>query len=80
METQRELPKKYKKEFSHSYTLGPFPTFELLLCRPESAEAVYFEESFTERGKLSEEMCIRDRCCRLCSAGRWGSRAGKWRL
>ena len=54
METQRELPKKYKKEFSHSYTLGPFPTFELLLCRPESAEAVYFEESFTERGKLSE--------------------------
>ena len=34
METQRELPKKYKKEFSHSYTLGPFPTFELELGEP----------------------------------------------
>lgn len=52
METQRELPKKYKKEFSHSYALGPFPTFELLLCRPECTEIVYYEERFTERKKL----------------------------
>ena len=56
METNRELPKKYKKEFSHSYTLGPFPTFELLLHRPGQARAVYFDESFREKEKL-QELC-----------------------
>ena len=54
MEPNRELPKKYKKEFSHSYTLGPFPTFELLLHRPERARAVYYDESFREKEKLLE--------------------------
>ncbi len=53
MEPQRELPKKYKKEFSHSYALGPFPTFELLLHRPEQARAVYYSESFRDREKLT---------------------------
>lgn len=47
-----ELPKKYKKEFPHSYALGPFPTFELLKTRPEQARAVYCAESFREREKL----------------------------
>lgn len=53
MEPQRELPKKYKKEFSHSYALGPFPTFELLLHRPEQARAVYYSEGFRDREKLT---------------------------
>lgn len=53
MEPQRELPKKYKKEFDHSYTLGPFPTFELLESRPGQARAVYFDESFREKEKLT---------------------------
>lgn len=49
---QRELPKKYKKDFPHSYTLGPFPTFELLLHQPQHARAVYYREDFREQGKL----------------------------
>lgn len=53
VEPQRELPKKYKKEFSHSYALGPFPTFELLRHRPEQARAVYCDESFRDREKLA---------------------------
>lgn len=53
MEPQRELPKKYKREFGHSYALGPFPTFELLQHRPEQVRAVYYDESFREREKLS---------------------------
>lgn len=48
-----ELPKKYKKEFSHSYTLGPFPTFELLQNQPQAARAVYYSEKFHEKEKLS---------------------------
>ncbi len=53
MEPQRELPKKYKKEFDHSYTLGPFPTFELLRHRPEQVRAVYMDERFRDGEKLS---------------------------
>lgn len=49
---QRELPKKYKKDFEHSYTLGPFPTFELLRHRPDQARAVYYADSFNEKEKL----------------------------
>lgn len=49
---QRELPKKYKKEFAHSYALGPFPTFELLAHRPGQARAVYYREDFREGDKL----------------------------
>lgn len=48
-----ELPKKYRKEFPHSYAPGPFPTFELLNCRPEAARAVYCREDFNQRDKLS---------------------------
>lgn len=48
-----ELPKKYKKDFPHSYALGPFPTFELLNHRPDRARAVYYRDTFTERDKLT---------------------------
>ena len=47
-----ELPKKYKKDFSHSYALGPFPTFELLRRRPEQALAGYFRADFHDQEKL----------------------------
>lgn len=50
---QFKLPAKYKKEFDHSYALGPFPTFELLQSRPEEARAVYYSDSFREKEKLS---------------------------
>lgn len=49
-----ELPKKYKRESARSYALGPFPTFELLRCRPEAARAVYYREDFTQRDKLAK--------------------------
>ena len=49
----RELPRKYKKEFEHSYALGPFPTFELLRHRPELARAVYVSPDFREQEKLA---------------------------
>ena len=52
MTPDRELPKKYNKEFSHAYTLGPFPTFELLRHRPEQARAVYMREDFRDAEKL----------------------------
>ena len=47
-----ELPKKYKKDFPHSYTLGHFPTFELLKCQHYKAQAVYYREDFTQQDKL----------------------------
>ncbi len=44
--------KKYKKEFPYSYTLGPFPTFELLSSHPKEVLGVYYSEEFREREKL----------------------------
>lgn len=48
-----ELPSKYKKSSPLSYTLGPFPTFELLLHRPSAVRAVYFHPDFNDQDKLS---------------------------
>jgi len=36
--------KKYHKDFDHSYTLGAFPTIELLSNRPEDTVAVYYSD------------------------------------
>jgi len=36
--------KRYKKEFTYSYTLGAFPTLELLLSKPEKVLAVYYSD------------------------------------
>lgn len=47
-----EPPKKYKKEYSYSYALGPFPTFELLRRRPRETLAVYCREDFRDKEKL----------------------------
>ena len=38
--------KPYKKEMNRSYTLGAFPTMELLSARPEIVKAVYIHSSF----------------------------------
>lgn len=51
-----ELTKKYKKVFTHSYALGPFPTFELLRKASGKAVCVYLHEQFNEREKL-EKLC-----------------------
>ena len=47
-----EPVKRYKKEGGYSYTLGPFPTFELLDTRPELVQAVFCHPSFTDKAHL----------------------------
>ncbi|MDO5755859.1 MAG: TrmH family RNA methyltransferase, partial [Tissierellia bacterium] len=44
--------RKYKKQMAHSYTLGPFPTFEALKKRPEMIERVVYSDIFHEKEKL----------------------------
>lgn len=47
--------KPYKKAFDYSYTLGAFPTFELIKGKPEKARAVYIHSSFTDADNIREE-------------------------
>ncbi len=46
--------KPYKKAFNYSYTLGAFPTFELLEGKPEKVKRVYIHSSFTESAHINE--------------------------
>jgi len=45
--------KPYKKDADYSYTLGAFPTFELIDARPEIVRKVLVHSSFTDIDKLS---------------------------
>ncbi len=47
-----EQIKPYKKGVEYSYTLGAFPTFELLKGHPEFVKAVYIHSTFTDRESL----------------------------
>lgn len=47
--------KTYKKDAEYSYTLGAFPTIELLKTRPEEVLEVYVHSTFTD-GKIIEEL------------------------
>ena len=47
-----EQIKPYKKGIEYSYTLGAFPTFELIKGQPESVQAVYLHSTFTDRDNL----------------------------
>ncbi len=44
--------KKYKNDFTYSYTLGPFPSFELITSRPKSVLEVHISQNFNEKEKL----------------------------
>lgn len=46
--------KSYKKDATYSYTLGAFPTFELMNSRPEIVQKVYMHSSFTDAEKLTK--------------------------
>lgn len=46
--------KPYKKDLEYSYTLGAFPTFELLHSKPEHVRKVLMDSSFTDRDKLQQ--------------------------
>lgn len=47
--------KAYKKDAEYSYTLGAFPTFELIDAMPEYVEEVLVHSTFTDREKLEEK-------------------------
>ncbi len=46
--------KPYKKDSDYSYTLGAFPTFELIKNRPEIVRKVLTDSSFTDMEKLKK--------------------------
>ena len=48
--------KAYKKDSEYSYTLGAFPTFELIDAMPEKVIEVLVHSTFTDREKL-ENVC-----------------------
>ncbi len=48
-----EKLRQYKKEFSYSYTLGPFPTFELIKNKENIIERVILSKEFTELEKIT---------------------------
>lgn len=48
--------KPYKKDSPYSYTLGAFPTYELIKTRPEQVQRVLVDSSFTDRENL-QKLC-----------------------
>lgn len=48
--------KPYKKDAEYSYTLGAFPTYELLKARPEIVQKVVVHSSYTDQENL-EKLC-----------------------
>lgn len=49
-----EKLKQYRKSLKYSYTLGPFPTFELIKNKPEVVEKVILSEEFTQLDKITK--------------------------
>ena len=46
--------KQYKKDADYSYTLGAFPTYELIKTRPEKVRKILIDTSFTDQEKLKK--------------------------
>ncbi|BCJ95097.1 rRNA methyltransferase [Anaerocolumna cellulosilytica] len=46
--------KAYKKGFEYSYSLGAFPTYELIKSRPEKVIAVYTHSSYTDMESITK--------------------------
>jgi RNA methyltransferase, TrmH family len=51
--TEPNQIKAYKKDTDYSYTLGAFPTYELIKARPEAVRRILIDTSFTDRDKLT---------------------------
>lgn len=47
-----ERLRAYKKDLEYSYTLGPFPTFEIIEKRPDLVLRVILSEDFREKDKM----------------------------
>ncbi len=58
--TEKEPLKPYKKAFDYSYTLGAFPTIELIKSRPEKVREVYVHSTFTDTEAL-QQLCAQHR-------------------
>ena len=48
--------KKYQKSFEYSYTLGAFPTIEMIKAKPECVKEVYVHSTFKDTQML-EKLC-----------------------
>lgn len=48
--------KSYKKDADYSYTLGAFPTYELIKSRPDKVYKVLIDTGFTDRENL-QKLC-----------------------
>lgn len=53
-----ESIKPYKKGVEYSYTLGAFPTIELLKCRPQVVREVLVHSTFPEKATM-DALCIK---------------------
>lgn len=51
--------KKYSKKEEYSYTLGAFPTWELVNNRSEDIVVVFIDENFSDKEKLIETLVIK---------------------
>lgn len=49
-----QLIKPYKKDCQYTYTLGAFPTYELIKTRPHIVSKVVMSKSYTDRDNLVE--------------------------
>lgn len=52
--------KPYKKDSDYSYTLGAFPTYELIKAKPKQVRKVLVDSSFTDKEHLIE-LCEENR-------------------
>jgi TrmH family RNA methyltransferase len=52
--------KPYKKNADYSYTLGAFPTYELIAARPEIVRKVLMHSGYTDQENL-KELCSKNR-------------------
>lgn len=48
--------KSYKKSFDYSYTLGAFPTIEMIKSHPDIVKAIYIHTSFSNQEDITQ-MC-----------------------
>lgn len=48
--------KKYSKKEDYSYTLGPFPTWELIKYNRENIISIFIDEKFSEKEKLISKL------------------------
>lgn len=51
--------KPYKKDAPYSYTLGAFPTYELILSKPRTVHKVLMHSTYTDKESL-QELCIKN--------------------